>query len=264
MLSGIVFGSRFFLFLRHRPDHQLLEISPANFLGTHAAADYFAWQALTTQDETIRRTVMEEIADQQHHGEYFVLLPCLQSPISPGPYYYLVTSDWRELVWIPKEDFHVHHASYDCLSPDKYDVLDVNRKLYEHVLYDSSLLVTLRRSKAEGNINVPSKPPPGPASAFQNPLTDFKKTIKRDTHSFPVFKQDHLFETWYAAVNAVARAQDVAEVFDPDYKPAVGDSMSLFKLKNDLFTLLSPLVYSRTRVVPSFLHFLTHPMRKRS
>ena len=51
-------------------------------------------------------------------------------------------------------------------------------------------------------------------------VADFHKSIKRSTSDYPRLKDDTLFGTWDSTVQAIAMAQDVAEVLDCSYSPS--------------------------------------------
>ena len=129
--------------------------------------------------------------------------------------------------------FATHFQFIPEMGNDEFDIREVTYGMYKGILQDSSLIPIQRRSQDSSSIAVPKLHPNAPPAALKDPLADFKKTIKRDTRSFPVFKQDHLFESWFAQSLATARAQDVADVFDINFIPQVGDPARLFRLKND-------------------------------
>ena len=51
-----------------------------------------------------------------------------------------------------------------------------------------------------------------------DPIRDFKRGIKRDPSLFPVLKDSKQWDPWYVDTKAQARAQDVDDILDPNYK----------------------------------------------
>ena len=64
-----------------------------------------------------------------------------------------------------------------------------------------------------------------------SPADSFKKSIKRDASLFTTFKDGEYWDIWHRNTLAIARAQDVAEVLDPDYYDVTDDGALLFKEK---------------------------------
>ena len=64
-----------------------------------------------------------------------------------------------------------------------------------------------------------------------NPITDFKKGIKRDASLFPTLKDEKQWDNWKRDTTALANAQDVAEVLNKDYKPSTPEDTLLFDEK---------------------------------
>ena len=84
----------------------------------------------------------------------------------------------------------------------------------------------------------PISPPPGPtthmttltghtkgstASESQVALNNFKKGNKRDTSTFPVFKNDLYYDTFQRSFLATIKAQGLYDVAYPDFDPDDGD-----------------------------------------
>lgn len=63
-------------------------------------------------------------------------------------------------------------------------------------------------------------------------LIEFNKGIKRSASDYPKLKEDKFFMSWDRTVQALATAQDVAEVLDNTYMPANVQEQALFKAKN--------------------------------
>jgi len=63
-----------------------------------------------------------------------------------------------------------------------------------------------------------------------DPLTDFKRGIKRDASLFIVLKDSKQWDSWHRSTMAQARAQDVSEVLNHSYVPITGGE-ELFEAK---------------------------------
>ena len=64
-----------------------------------------------------------------------------------------------------------------------------------------------------------------------DPVSEFKKGIKRDISSYPVLKDNRFFDKFELEFTTIAKAHDVIEVFTPSYKPSGNDEKALFKEK---------------------------------
>ena len=60
------------------------------------------------------------------------------------------------------------------------------------------------------------------------PVDNFKRGIKRDPTYFPTLKDERYNDTWHRSFAAQARAQDVHNVLDPNYKPSTTEAKDLF------------------------------------
>ncbi len=80
--------------------------------------------------------------------------------------------------------------------------------------------------------NVKTKPPPtlNPNKA-KDPVSDFKRGIKRDQSLFPTLKDERQWDTYKRSTKAQATAQGVSEVLNPNYSPVSFDDKKLFDLK---------------------------------
>ncbi|MEL7196229.1 MAG: reverse transcriptase domain-containing protein [Bacteroidota bacterium] len=75
-----------------------------------------------------------------------------------------------------------------------------------------------------------------PSSNYNNssdPVSSFKKGIKRDPSNFPDLVQDKQWDNFHRSMTAEAYAQDVADILDPAYIPDPNDTSAqeLFQLK---------------------------------
>ena len=67
--------------------------------------------------------------------------------------------------------------------------------------------------------------------AVYSPVSVLKNSIKRDASIFNTFKEGKYWDTWRRKTLATARAQDIAEVLNPDCHHVTADDVNLFKEK---------------------------------
>ena len=72
---------------------------------------------------------------------------------------------------------------------------------------------------------------PNPGKVSITPTELFKRGIKRDPFLFPVMKQDSQFCQWKLHTVSLAKAQDCAEIVDPQYVPPTPEAALLFAQK---------------------------------
>ena len=64
-------------------------------------------------------------------------------------------------------------------------------------------------------------------------VESFKKYIKREAILFTTFKEGKHWDAWHRKTLVTARAHDIAEVLNPDYRPVTEDEINLLeKSKN--------------------------------
>ena len=80
---------------------------------------------------------------------------------------------------------------------------------------------------------MPSHPNPATSStiALNSPAADFKKSIKRDVSHYPVLKEIKFFDKFEMELMTQARAHDIADVFNPKFKPGTHQEIDLFHEK---------------------------------
>jgi hypothetical protein len=83
----------------------------------------------------------------------------------------------------------------------------------------------------EKNSNNNNTALPSQSSASRNIVSDFKRSIKRDSSAFPVLKDERNWDSYQRSLKAVAKAQDLYDVLDPTYVPGTTDEISVFQLK---------------------------------
>ncbi|KAL7567066.1 hypothetical protein ACA910_002790 [Epithemia clementina (nom. ined.)] len=80
-----------------------------------------------------------------------------------------------------------------------------------------------------------------PKSEYYHQLSAFKKGIKRDSAAFPTFKDDKYFDYFSRSFEAVADAQGLGDLLDPDFQPDHSDkyAVALFnKQQKFLYSVL--------------------------
>ena len=93
------------------------------------------------------------------------------------------------------------------------------------------------RSTSMGNVSTPTtvsaSSSSGPSSSVSShsPVSDFQKGIKRDITHFKELKDPKHWDEWRRSTVALARAQGVDEVLNPDYTPSGSDAQLLFQEK---------------------------------
>ena len=71
---------------------------------------------------------------------------------------------------------------------------------------------------------------PSPRSSY-TPEELFRRGIKRDPNLFPILKDERFNDNWHRTFKNQARAQDLMEVLDPNYKPQTQEEKDLFTRK---------------------------------
>ena len=69
------------------------------------------------------------------------------------------------------------------------------------------------------------------SNSMPNLVRDFKRGMKRDINHFIPLKDDGAWDNWERATMAQARAQDVADILDPNYSPKTQEETALFDEK---------------------------------
>ena len=72
-----------------------------------------------------------------------------------------------------------------------------------------------------------------PSNRTPDPVSAFRKGIKRDSSNFPDFTHERQWDNFHRGLLAEAYAQDVADVLDPTYAPRSREDAALFDLKQD-------------------------------
>jgi len=75
---------------------------------------------------------------------------------------------------------------------------------------------------------------------------DFKRGIKHDVSQYPTLKDERYFDQFRMAMVAQARAHDIEEVFDPDYKPSTEDKALFLEKQKFAFAVLMKCVQTDT------------------
>jgi hypothetical protein len=69
------------------------------------------------------------------------------------------------------------------------------------------------------------------SAPFDDPISTFKKGIKRDATLFIPYKDEKHCDVWRRSTLAQARAQGVEEIMDATYSPSTMDEKALFMEK---------------------------------
>ena len=90
-------------------------------------------------------------------------------------------------------------------------------------------------SASTSSSSSPTTSKPSPYS----PTQLFKRNIKRDPSLFPTLKDERFNDNWHRSFVTQARAQDVMDVLNPQYKPSTQDDKELFDEKQKyVFSIL--------------------------
>jgi hypothetical protein len=140
-----------------------------------------------------------------------------------------VPSHARALLRILKA-YHIHRIDQGDPIGDAWisitaEQFDSYRISSEYNLFSMGMMSPTGTTRRSTTAASPSQ------SRTRDPVSDFKKGIKRDPTLFPIFKLDKQWVAWQRSVIAQARAQDVADVFDPTHCPTQPDEKLLFEEK---------------------------------
>jgi hypothetical protein len=70
-------------------------------------------------------------------------------------------------------------------------------------------------------------------SILKDPLSEFKKGMRRDATLFPILKDKKQWDVYQLATKAQARAPNLSDVLDDTYVPTAPIDIQLFKLKQE-------------------------------
>ena len=85
----------------------------------------------------------------------------------------------------------------------------------------------IRGPAPQPTMAIATQPRPAPKQA--DPVSDFKKGIKRNAAVYPIIKDQNQWVNWNRTVISQARAHDVQEVFDITYRPTTHEETQLFE-----------------------------------
>ena len=114
----------------------------------------------------------------------------------------------------------VHHRSALGNPIQDTDWISLTQAEFDSFRMDPSNL--LRVSSAIASAKNPTS---GPKYA---PVDIFRRGIKRDPSLFPTLKEEKYNDTWHRSFETQARAQDVFNVLNPNYKPISQEDTDLF------------------------------------
>jgi hypothetical protein len=121
------------------------------------------------------------------------------------------------------QDFVISRARTkgSALTADEY--LALTRDMYDNFRTDPNYMPTAQTGSAP--------PTQSHLASSRDPVSDFKRGIKRDVSLFPKLKADKGWDGWKRTVVTQARMQDVSEVLDHTYVPANPSLAALFTEK---------------------------------
>jgi hypothetical protein len=82
-----------------------------------------------------------------------------------------------------------------------------------------------------GNPPAPTPNTNNTTTSASNPADTFRKGIKRDQSLFMELKSEELNDAWHRSFETQAHAQDIAEVLNANYVPAMQELVDLFAVK---------------------------------
>ena len=134
--------------------------------------------------------------------------------------YYDYTSETRD-------DFDAYvGCHFDPENPDEYDYTTAKASA------DRRTQLALAASGVVPHTTGSSGSSSSTHTRTPSSITDFMKGVKRDSSAFPDFKKDAEWDKFRRHCLATAHAQQVHEVFDPNYSAVTGsDEDKVFQLK---------------------------------
>jgi hypothetical protein len=129
---------------------------------------------------------------------------------------------------------HLSHLKAKGLLPENRESFrfnSINRRDWSNFVMDPDSMALLNST-----LDVTTQPHPNTGLADNYKTTysqadSFKRSIKRDASIFTTFKDSKQWDTWRRNTVATARAQDVAEVLNPNYRAVTAEDKALFKEK---------------------------------
>jgi len=156
-------------------------------------------------------------------------------------------------VKILKEFNHFYSGNNNKKCMDNEDWMNVTRKEYnEFKIQDYNTYSPIQPNPSTTTTT-------GTSTKTIDPVADFKKGIKRDATHFPKFKDDAQWDNWNRDVITTARAQNVENVLNPNYRATAPADKDLFKEQQkfmyDVFTKTCLTDRSKSIVRKHFANF---------
>jgi hypothetical protein len=107
---------------------------------------------------------------------------------------------------------------WNNVSQEEFDAYRIS-PLFNGTIYGNPFLSTNPIGSAASSTNT------------HDPITDFKRGIKRDPFQFPILKDKKQWCNWNRTHNAQARAQGVQEIINTTYTPITTEDKALFAVK---------------------------------
>jgi hypothetical protein len=95
----------------------------------------------------------------------------------------------------------------------------------------TSVYLIIKSTSAQAPTSLTSMTPLTPNR--KDPLSEFKKGMKRDATLFPILKDEKQWNVYQRAQNTQARAQNLSDVLDDTYVPTTPIDIKLFKLNQE-------------------------------
>ena len=116
-------------------------------------------------------------------------------------------------------------STLDWIDISQYEFLEFC-STYQEIDYNFNALTNIINT---GTIK--SATSNNPTTPTFDPLQHFTRSIKKDMKAFPKLKDSKQWDTWYLAVKAQARIDDLAEFLHPSYIPTSAADKLMFSLK---------------------------------
>ena len=221
--------------------------------------------------QAIFQTVIEDILDQQDNSPIALALSqanvmnfadffCItKRQIEQLRYYPKSTEDdpnlleknltirhQNLLIWLQKWVKHLQDDVNEGQQLDETQWADITKADFDNYRISAPL---------DGTMIAPTvPPPPSPTSTSINKeVANFKKSIKQDASSYPIFKDQKYWNNWNCSFISQACMHDCMDVCDPHYKPKDAAAVAIFKEKQSfIYVVLNKVV--QTDQGKTFVH----------
>jgi hypothetical protein len=124
-----------------------------------------------------------------------------------------------------------HYVAHRVIqgNPLSNDWISLTEEEFNIYRTTSAILTVIGYNNSPSIAPVPSKPPESPR--LKDPISEFRKGIKRDASLYTVYKDEKQWDSWQRSTIALARAQNVEDILDSTYIPSNQDEADLFTEK---------------------------------